>query len=263
MNHQKSSKKIIRIISDIFILLLVAVIVVCSYNLYKIFREYHAGTSEYDRTANQFAVINDNSTASSAGETAEETSVTCPISVDFDSLRSENSDVVGWIYSDGTRINYPVLQGKNNDQYLHTMINGAYNSSGSIFMDSADDASLSGYKTVIYGHHMKNGSMFASLRQYGSQEFYDEHPVMWYLTPSHTYRLDIIAGYVGEDSAIIYGPFYEKEDLDKYIDFALARTTFTAKDIPASIDKIMVLSTCSYEHEDARYLVVAVPVEVE
>ncbi len=258
---KKAKISIFRIISDILILILLIVVAVSGYNLFKIFSEYQAGTSEYDRTADQYVETMDASAETSSED--EDSAIVCPISVDFDSLLSENSDVIGWIYSENTQINYPVLQGKDNDQYLHTMINGQYNSSGSIFMDYADDASLNGFKAVLYGHHMKNGSMFASLRQYRTQEFYDEHTTMWYLTPTQTYRLDVIAGYIGEDSSIIYAPFYDQETLDQYLEFALSRTTFTANQIPENIDKILVLSTCSYETEDARYVVVTVPVPVE
>ena len=188
---------------------------------------------------------------------------TCPITVDFDSLIAKNPDVVGWIYSDGTQINYPVLRGESNDTYIHTMINGEYNSAGSIFMDCHNNPDLSDINTIIYGHHMKNGSMFASLHQYVHQDYYDEHKYMWYLTPDHIYRLDVLAGYVGDAEAEIYTIFVDQEELDSYLAFAERKSTFTPDYKAETINGIIALSTCSYEYDDARYVLVCVPVMID
>lgn len=246
-----------RTISNILIIVFSAIIAFSGYRLYTIFHEYHEGEKQYKETAENYIRKPD------PPKTPDDPLTTCPISVDFESLLAENSDVVGWIYSDGTQINYPVLRGESNESYIHTMINGEYNSAGSIFMDFRNNPDLSDINTILYGHHMKNGSMFASLHQYVHQDYYDEHKYMWYLTPDHIYRFDVLAGYVGDAEAEIYTIFVDKDELYSYLDFATSSSTFTPDHIPEGINGIVALSTCSYEYDDARYVLVCVPVMID
>ena len=245
-----------RTISNILIIVFTAIIAVSGYRLWNIFHEYHVGEKQYESTASKYV----RPEAPPEEEGPEGPPAVCPITVDFDSLLAENSDVVGWIYSENTQINYPVMRGESNETYLHTMINGAYNSAGSIFMDFRCAPDLSDFNTIIYGHHMKNGSMFASLHQYTKQEFYDEHKYIWYLTPEHIYRLDVIAGYVGDAEAEIYTIFSNRDELNHYLSFATSSSNFVPDEIPKDINGIVALSTCAYEYDDARYVVVCVPV---
>lgn len=247
-----------RIISNILIIVFSAIIAFSGFRLWTIFHEYHEGEKEYKKAANNYVHTKDPD--NTLGENGPEK---CPITVDFDELLRQNPDVVGWIYSDSTRINYPVLRGESNETYLHHMINGQYNSAGSIFMDYRNNPDLSDINTIIYGHHMKNGSMFASLHQYVKQEYYDEHKYLWYLTPQHTYRLDVLAGYVGKAEAEIYTIFLSQDELDSYLSFAQSRSTFTPDHIPENINGIIALSTCSYEYNDARYVLVCVPIMMD
>ena len=149
------------ILTKLLLVIFTAIFLFSGYNLLKIFLEYHAGTSEYSQAANQYVKEKEDGNKEPVAD-LEEGSDTCPIEIDFASLQAENPDVVGWIYSPDTVINYPVMKGETNDTYLHTMLNGQYNSSGSIFMDYRNNPDLSDYVTILYGHHMKNGSMFVS-----------------------------------------------------------------------------------------------------
>ena len=251
-----------KIISNILIIVLSAIIAFSGFRLYTIFHEYHEGEKQYDKTASNY--VQETEHTKGPDNTMDVIGPqTCPISVDFEGLLAENSDVVGWIYSEGTQINYPVLRGESNGQYLHHMINGEYNSAGSIFMDFRCSPDLTGFNTIIYGHHMKNGSMFASLHQYVRQEFYDDHKYIWYLTPDHIYRLDVLAGYVGDGEAEIYTIFVNRDELDSYLSFAERSSTFTPDHRAEDINGIVALSTCSYEYDDARYVLVCVPVMID
>ena len=250
-----------RTISNILIIVFSAIIAFSGYRLYTIFHEYHEGEKQYKETAENY--IRKPDPPKTPDAPLPDPLTTCPISVDFESLLAENSDVVGWIYSDGTQINYPVLRGESNESYIHTMINGEYNSAGSIFMDFRNNPDLSDINTILYGHHMKNGSMFASLHQYVHQDYYDEHKYMWYLTPDHIYRLDVLAGYVGDAEAEIYTIFVDQEELDSYLAFAERKSTFTPDYKAETINGIIALSTCSYEYDDARYVLVCVPVMID
>lgn len=247
-------------ISNILIIVFSAIIAFSGFRLYTIFHEYHEGEKQYEETATTFVHEHTKDPDNTMEENGPQT---CPIEVDFEGLLKQNPDVVGWIYSEGTQINYPVLRGDSNEEYLHHMINGEYNSAGSIFMDFRCDPELTEFNTIIYGHHMKNGSMFASLHQYTKQEFYDEHKYMWYLTPEHIYRLDVLAGYVGDAEAEIYTIFVDRDELNSYLTFATSKSSFVPDHVPEGINGIVALSTCSYEYDDARYVVVCVPVMID
>lgn len=255
-----------RILYDILILILIAILCFSGWHLFTIFRSYHQGTSAYDKIRRETvsAASSDSRTETPAQDSSVPDRV--PITVNWSKLRSINSQVAGYIYDEGTKINYPVLQGTDNEQYLHHLMDGTYNSSGSIFMDSSARSDLSCRRTILYGHHMKNGSMFAALHQYRDPDFYREHPYMWYLTPSQNYRLDLIAGYVIDpDDAVYQQDFQNQSELDQFLASARSRSDFTALD-PHTEDTpehVLILSTCAYEYEDARYIVVCVPVPVD
>ena len=181
------------------------------------------------------------------------------ITVDFDALREVNSDVIAWIYCPDTQINYPVVQGPDNDYYLSHLLDGSYNANGTIFMDYHGAADFSDANNILYGHHMKTGAMFANLIKYKDPDFYEKHPCMYLFTPQQNYRLDLFAGLVVEADDDIYFGDVTMEQLQRCV----SRSTFTAQtDIPAE-NPIVTLSTCSYEFDDARYIVLAELVPIE
>ena len=106
-------------------------------------------------------------------EAEEEEVETAPIEVDFEGLRKENSDVAGWIYCPDTVVNYPVMHGEDNDLYLHHLVNRQYNFAGCIFEDCRNTPGQKDPATILYGHHMKDGSMFAMLHKYTDQKYYE------------------------------------------------------------------------------------------
>ncbi|MEE0776941.1 MAG: class B sortase, partial [Bacillota bacterium] len=111
--------------------------------------------------------------------------------VDFQALQAINSDVTAWLYQAGTGINYPVVQGRDNDYYLNHLLNGDKNKYGTPFIDYRTIDVFHTSMTIIYGHNMKNGAIFASLTEYKSQSYYDAHPTMTLLTPNGNYTLEI------------------------------------------------------------------------
>lgn len=183
-------------------------------------------------------------------------SKTVPIRVDFDVLHQENPDIVAWIYAPDTPINYPIVQGEDNQYYLHRMADGSYNAGGCIFMDFRNSSDLSDRNTLIYGHNITNQSMFGTLCGYKEQSYYDKHPVLWILVPGTAFRVDLIAGYVTSADSDSYTVFDSQEALDTHLEEILALSTFAPKSIPEDIQQIVTLSTCSYEYNAARYVVV-------
>lgn len=172
------------------------------------------------------------------------------ITVDFDALKAMNEDVVAWIYCPGTKINYPVLQAEDNDYYLYRLMDGAENINGSIFMDYRNDSALSDGNTLIYGHHMRSGAMFAALIDYKSQSYYDKHPYIYILTPTQNYRLDLFAACLVDSTSDIY----TKEPTEAILRDCIARSYFDT-DIDYPTGNVVTLSTCTYEYDDARFIV--------
>ena len=188
---------------------------------------------------------------------------TAPIYVDFETLQSQNPDIVGWIYCPDTNINYPIVQGESNQSYLYRSHTGERNANGSIFLDFRNLRDFSDFNNIIYGHNMGVGEMFGTLKQFADQKFYEEHPVMWLLTPDKAFRLDLIAGMVTPSDSETYELFSYQEDLHERMEYALSHSSFDAGEVDISqITQVLTLSTCSYEYATARYVVIGNMVEI-
>lgn len=181
-----------------------------------------------------------------------------PIIVDFEALQKINPDIVAWIYSPDTVINYPIVQGTDNAYYLHRLVNGQKNANGTLFMDCANSGKLAGENTIIYGHHMKNGSMFASLEKYKKQAYYEEHPVLYLLTPEKSYRLIVFAGFVTASDSDVYTLQFGDAGRQDWIDRAKRQSDFQTDVQVGEDEPVVTLSTCDYTYEDARYVVLGV-----
>ncbi len=181
------------------------------------------------------------------------------IAVDFDALSAINPDIVGWLYCEGTPVNYPVVQGSDNVYYLDHLYSGEKNRSGTLFLDCRCSPYFSDNNSIIYGHHMKNGGMFACITQYRSQEYYDAHPAIYLLTPSGDYILKVFSGYITDPDTNSFEHRFETEaDYAKMLAAAVEESDFQSRVAPATQDKVVTLSTCTYEYENARYVVHAV-----
>lgn len=181
---------------------------------------------------------------------------TAPIEVDFEVLQESCADVVAWIYSPDTPINLPIAQSDDNNYYLRRLLDGTWNHSGTLFEDFRCAPDFSDANTIVYGHNMKNDSMFGTLPQYKSQEYYEAHPVMWLLTPDCTYRVDLVAGYVTSTASPIYQFNGTEEETFRLIQQAAAQSLFQSDVEIAQGDCFLTLSTCSYEYDDARFVLI-------
>lgn len=182
-----------------------------------------------------------------------------PISVDFSTLKEKNQDIVGWIYSKDTPINYPVVQAKDNQYYLHRLINGEYNASGSIFMDYRNNPNLEDNNTIIYGHNMKSDEMFGTLQNYKNQEYYENHKIIYYFTQEKSYEIKLVAGY----TASLEDDIYNLNEINQEQKEKLLQKSDFKSDVNINQnDKLITLSTCSYEYEDARYILIGILDEI-
>lgn len=178
-----------------------------------------------------------------------------PISIDFKALQKENPDIVGWIYCEGTVIDYPVLQGKDNDQYLHTDYQGNYNIDGSIFVDAGNTPGFVDSNTIIYGHHMNSGAMFASLVSWESQEFYEKHPVVWLLTPEQDYEIVLFSGHHISAASSMYDIIKTPgKEMNAFLSQALELSNFTTDVKLNPRARYVMLTTCAYLFDNDRYV---------
>ena len=181
-----------------------------------------------------------------------------PIRVDFDGLMQKNSDIVGWLYCPDTPINYPVVKGKDNSQYLRTDLEGKYLVGGTLFADYRNGDFGKDANYIVYGHNMKNLTMFGTLAKYKSQSYYDAHPVLYFLTPEGNYIIELFAGAVVKRDSAIYQPAPKASTISDII----AKSTFRSTSALTEGDSIITLSTCSYEFNNARYVLLGRLIEI-
>lgn len=240
------------------------VLVFAGVNLADYFRESNQSTSLKDHLIDDAVVLKDPISQSSDTDFVSEQKTeaeqfsheTAPIEVDFDVLLRKNADIVGWLYSEDTPINLPVVQSRDNDYYLHRMVDGTWNSSGTLFADCRNASDFSDHNTIIYGHNMKNDEMFGTLPNYEKQSYFDEHPVMWLLTPDRNYKVELVAGYVTPTTSDVYSFDQSEEEVFAAVRQAVEKSTFTADAETAQGDRFLTLSTCSYEYDNARYVLI-------
>ena len=263
-SHENTNKMPL---SRILILVLAcAVFLFSGYQILAYFTENRSGEQLQQELIDQAVAVATEPEQTAPAESVPSTTESVerpPISVDFAVLQAQNPDIVGWIYSEGTVINYPILQGVDNDQYLRRLYDGTKSTLGSIFLDFRNLSDFSDLNSLVYGHNIRSGQMFASLSAYREQEYYEEHPVMWLLTPDKSYRIDLIAGMVVPSDSEVYEIYSYPEDLQAGLEYVLANSTFDAGDVDAAaVERIVTLSTCSYDYNDARYVVIGSLIEV-
>lgn len=260
--EQKKKKK-----SDVLltIALIVAIAVFCyaAFNLYHIYTEYKKGTDEYNQIEEMAVTERDADSAEVAGPNAR---LKPPIEVDFDKLKSVNEDVVGWIYVDALPdISYPIVKGKDNQTYLHQTYEKNYNFAGTIFVDYENSGDFSDCNTLVYGHNMKNGSMFGHLKKFREDDkLYKQDKYFWILTPERNYRYEIITAYttgVNSDTYTLFkGP---GEEFEKYLETIKGYSEIQTDDTDLTIkDRIVTLSTCT-GNESTRFVVQGKRVDAE
>ncbi len=236
-----------------------AIMAVSVWKIWEICSEYRAGEDVYDDIS-QMVSLSPKTTVpqpSVSNAPVEEDDTVWP-EVDFAALCEINPDIVAWIYIEGTEINYPVVQGEDNSFYLKHLFNGEWNGSGCIFLDSRNDADFTDQHSILYGHHMKNGTMFSNLDKYKKQEFFDEHPIGLLVTPDKNYKVEFFAGYVVDSQEDAWDIGFTEAEFATWLQRAIDRSGFTSEITPDVSDHILTLSTCSYEFDDARFVLVGV-----
>jgi|SRR5690625_2730968 len=176
----------------------------------------------------------------------------------FDTLLEENEDLVGWITMEGTQIDYPIVQAGDNVEYLTRNFYKDDNRAGSIFMDFRNDIESAGENTILYGHRMKDGSMFEQLSKYQDAEFFEAHQTFQFDTLYDSYEAEIFAVYATTtDFNYIQTDFANDEEYEQLIKNIEAESIYETDVEVSASDQIITLSTCDYVlDEDKGRLVV-------
>ena len=252
---RSKTRKILLIIASAVFIICAAVII---WNKYP----YWKNRNFYDKTAKEYTQVNEEYT-----EIPDEGSAAqvAPIIVDFAALKAVNEDVSGWIYCEGTEINYPVVQGPSNDTYLHTTYTGIHDFAGSIFVEEQNLRDFKDNNTIIYGHNMYDGSMFAGLGNWQIQSYFDEHPVMWLLTPEQDYKVVLFSAYVTyANNRSVYAIYRGTGDeLARYIEDVRTYSYIYCDEQLDPAGRFLLLSTCTNAEGDKRSVIHGMLVPVD
>lgn len=196
----------------------------------------------------------DNNTAPSAGSEPDY------ITVDFKTLQAKYPDVVGWLYCANTGLNYPIVQTaeEGGEYYLYRDIDGSSNKNGTVFLDWQCSSNFTSQNNLVYGHNMKTGRMFAPIVKYRDQSFYDAHPYMYLYTPNQLYKVNLFAGMVTPHDSAVYSYSLSSD----YIKECIANSTFKSS-VGTPTGNILTLSTCAYDFDNARYVVMGEMVPID
>lgn len=230
------------------LLVLVGVMVFSGVKVATIYSGYSAGTKVYDEVAE--------SAISKSTDSESDRLV-----IDWEALLAQNDDVVGWIRCPGTVINYPIVQGEDNEYYLEFLINGDWNAKGTPFVDIACPSPFKDYLTVVYGHRMRDGSMFASLLNYFSEAtYYEQFPKLEIYTPDGDYDMEIVSGAKVDShdmSVYRFGEYGADQNLE-YANMVMAANRIVGYNGDAQLDgteRLVLLSTCTPQSDNMRFVI--------
>jgi len=220
---------------DFVIVILICVIGFCAFNIGKALYKYYLGTKEYKAIQADAGTQNDNN------------------NIDWKKLQSKYKDIIAWLYQKGTVINYPVAQGSDNSYYLTHLLSGEYNFKGTLFVDVRNKDPFNDFMTVIYGHRMKDFSMFWTIGDYRRRDYWIKHPTMDLSTPKQDYKIYIFACVTIPSSSKLYKfEFKNNKEKADYLKSVLNKTDLQTNVKVNENNKIVMLSTCTYEFENAR-----------
>lgn len=218
-----------KILKNIINVVLIFIIAVCAYKIYEKNTEYKKADNSYEQIR---------------------------VEKEEENLYDKYEDYRGWIKIDNTNINYPIVQGKDNSFYLDKDINKNYLSSGSIFMNYLNHG-FNDENTVLFGHHMRNKTMFAQLKKYKEKEFfYGNNDIEIEVENDKVLKYKVFSAYVTDaKDNYIKTNFDDKAQYKEFLEDIKNKSQYKSDIDVNENDKIITLSTCSYEFNDARMVV--------
>jgi sortase B len=188
---------------------------------------------------------------------------------EYKNLLIKNKKLIGWLKIDDTNIDYPVMQTTDNEYYLTHDLNQEYDKNGSIFMDTECDVLKPSTNFIIYGHHMKTGKMFGELDKYESQDYCEKHPIIQFDTiyEKGTYQVMYVfrSKVYSEDEIVFkYYQFIDangEQEFNSYMEEMASMSLYDTGVTAEYGDHLLTLSTCDYQEENGRFVVVAKKIE--
>lgn len=258
----KKKKKIVLVI--VIILCVIIAFGTAAFLAFKMINENKTG-DEYKQLANSVSVettnnTSDGDTAASEMPVPDVDTDSNSIPVDFSLLTSQNEDIYAWIYIPDTNVNYPICQSYVEDNYyLEHDVYGNYSFAGAIYSQSCNNRDFTDRVTVLYGHNMANGSMFATLHRFADSSFFESHDKIYIYTTGRKLTYKVVSAFVYDDRHIMNTfDFSEDSQFQSYLD-----TIQNPRSVNVNVrdgvdlstdDKILTLSTC-VNSGDGRYLV--------
>lgn len=242
--HRKETKNYIQIIFIVIFIISICAIIYYFYNAHK-----------HQDILNNIKI--------DEGQVTEETTERM---LQIAELKKENEDIIGWIEVEGTNINFPVVQGTDNEYYMKHTYTKEYSNDGSIFLDKSYDWNLPSTNLLLYGHNNKNGNMFQDLLKYKDEGFYKEHPTIRFTTVNEDYQYEIISAFLSrvyyQDEQNVFRYYYfinanNEEEYNNYVEESKKASLYDTGKSATYGEQLLTLSTCEYSQEDGRFAVVA------
>lgn len=259
-------KTIWRSLAIALIVLLICVAGFSGYRIYAIYTGYNESKRIYAGISKDYVSyapaqqrddVDDklSSADSSNGGSSEESS---PLTVDFNELKSNlNPEIIGWLWCQDTVIDYPVVQHSDNEYYLNYNVNGEQSANGAIFLETANFSDFRDINNILHGHHMGDGSMFASLDRWQVTDYLEKHPIMYLNTPSCNYRIDIFSGFTTPANSKAYQyEFSSISDVRLWLDWIQGESLIHPAVDVSPTDRYLTMSTCAYSYDDARTVLI-------
>ena len=235
------------VLRNIILIAAVCVFLFSAYQLVNIYLEYKKGTDEYDKIR-EYVKEPEGKKEEPKDETedqGEKKEELIGPQIDFAGLKEINPDVVGWIQMEALDVSYPIVKGTDNDHYLHYTFEGQKNAAGAIFMEYTNNSNFEDCNTIIYGHNMKNGSMFGTFRTLHESENLTS-PYLWICLPDKSYRYEIFTVHTTSATGDTYTLFSAPDDqFTQYLNKMRDASEFPVGTAPTKDDKIITLSTCT------------------
>lgn len=242
--HRKETKNYIQIIFIVIFIISICAIIYYFYNAHK-----------HQDILNNIKI--------DEGQVAEETTERM---LQIAELKKENEDIIGWIEIEGTNINFPVVQGTDNEYYMKHTYTKEYSNDGSIFLDKSYDWNLPSTNLLLYGHNNKNGNMFQDLLKYKDENFYKEHPTIRFTTVNEDCQYEIISAFLSrvyyQDEKDVFRYYYfinasNETEYNNYVEESKKASLYDTGKSATYGEQLLTLSTCEYSQEDGRFAVVA------
>lgn len=263
IDNKSSNKKAMTLLIYLVLVVGIMLIFVSTFMLFRIKQNYKTGEDEYKEISTYVKSEADKVPRDEVEKTVEHyngNEIYTPYwydmnaKVEFNKLKEINSDVIGWIFIEQAGISYPVMH-RDNKFYLNHVFTGKKNGAGALFTDVRNTADFFDSNVIVYGHHMRNGSMFHNLFNFEDKEKLFENPYFTICTPTMNYRYRIFSvRYVDDSDAAYTTSFSNDDDFRVFISNAIKQSIHDTHTAVTTTDKVVTLSTCAYKDKN-RFIV--------